>query len=51
MNFALEEIFFIPITGTSSALENARFDLIFRPKGRDIYMLKEAKVSEFEYEL
>ena len=30
--------FFIPITGTSSDLENTRFDLIFRPKGGYIYI-------------
>ena len=28
ISFALEEMFFIPITGTSSALEDTRFDLI-----------------------
>ena len=37
--------FFIPITGTSSALDITRFGLIFRPNGGDICMLKEAKVS------
>ena len=46
ISFALEEMFFIPITGPSAALENTRFYLIFKPKGGDIYMLKEAKVSE-----
>ena len=28
ISFAIEEIFFIPITKTSPALENTRFDLI-----------------------